>query len=199
MKELSSFIPEESLDYVLSLLQDCQLVISKPRSTKLGDFKPNTPLKGQHTISINSNLNQYSFLITLIHEIAHLKVWNEYGNKVKPHGKEWKSAYKNLMLPLLNNQIFPDNVLRPLSKYLINPSASSGADVQLYFAIEQYSPSNSDMLLLHSLPDRAIFELGNTKKYVKGDKLRKRFKCTELSSGLVYLIHPTAKVKIVEK
>ena len=40
-----------------------------------------------HRISVNGNLNKYSFLITLIHELAHLLTFTQYKNRVDPHGR----------------------------------------------------------------------------------------------------------------
>ena len=64
------FVPEKSrqlLQYWIAEL-NVHVRIAKPRSTKLGDFKVTG---NQMSISINNNLNKYSFLITLTHELAH--------------------------------------------------------------------------------------------------------------------------------
>ena len=59
--------------------------VKKSRSSKYGDYRP--PLKGSnHLITINYDMNKYAFLITLVHEIAHLTNWNKHKDKVKPHG-----------------------------------------------------------------------------------------------------------------
>ncbi|HAD34265.1 MAG TPA: hypothetical protein DCF44_07170 [Chitinophagaceae bacterium] len=44
-------------------------------------------------MSVNGNLNSYHFLITLLHEIAHMLVWEQFRNRVKPHGLEWKHVF----------------------------------------------------------------------------------------------------------
>ena len=70
----------------------CEFKISKNRATKLGDYRH--PFKNNgHKISVNNNLNSYAFLVTTVHEFAHLLTWNEYKNKVKPHGNEWKNNF----------------------------------------------------------------------------------------------------------
>ena len=52
-----------------------ELILHRPRATKLGDFRP--PRKGNIAkITLNSNLGPYQFLTTLTHEIAHLKEKN---------------------------------------------------------------------------------------------------------------------------
>ena len=56
----------------------------------MGDFKIH---KGQLVISINNNLNPYSFLITLTHELAHAFVYRNYKNTRDPHGKKWQLMF----------------------------------------------------------------------------------------------------------
>jgi predicted SprT family Zn-dependent metalloprotease len=46
-------------------------------------------VNGKHEITVNSNLNKYKFLITLIHEISHLVAFEKFGRNIKPHGNEW--------------------------------------------------------------------------------------------------------------
>ena len=99
-------IPEHSKDYIrrLVVLNKIKIFLKKNRKTKYGDFtvKPN----GQKLITINSDLNIYRFLITLLHEIAHFLTYNDYGFYVKPHGIEWKNKFKNLLLPIINPIFF---------------------------------------------------------------------------------------------
>ena len=58
-----------------------------------GDFKP-LKKSGWSQITINNNLNEYGFLITALHEFAHLLVYEKYKNKVHPQGSEWKKLFK---------------------------------------------------------------------------------------------------------
>ena len=104
---LKDYLPAKALAQVLTLLEHdkLQIKIKKERKTRHGDYMrlPN----GKHQITINSNLNQYRFLITLVHEIAHFDAYNLYGKFIKPHGIEWKQTFQHLMLPFLNPEIFP--------------------------------------------------------------------------------------------
>ena len=56
---------------------------------------------------MNGTLNNYSFLITLIHELAHLLTFTQYKNRVEPHGREWKRIYGTMMKDFLTPDIFP--------------------------------------------------------------------------------------------
>ena len=101
LDSLQDFIPKASYDQVIALLSHDNLVVKvkQERKTRHGDYRrlPN----GKHQITINSNLNPYRFLITLIHEIAHFETYKSYGKLIKPHGPEWKSVFQHLMLGFL--------------------------------------------------------------------------------------------------
>ena len=115
MYKLFEKIPEASLEYVKSLIlsENITIKLKKSRKTKHGDFS--VKKNGLCKITINDDLNQYRFLITLIHEISHYKAYKKYGPYVKPHGVEWKNIFKNLLLPIINPEIIPNDILRPLA------------------------------------------------------------------------------------
>ena len=113
----------------------CYLKIVNNRKTKHGDFRK-TP-DGTYQITINYGLNPYRFLLTLIHEIAHLVTYKKH-NKVKPHGIEWKLNFQHLMLPFLKPEIIPNDLMPLLANYLKNPKASTDADVNLSLALKKY-------------------------------------------------------------
>ena len=72
--EVLDYIPVNSFDYVKKIISDDNLVLKvvKERKTKHGDFRK---LKnGSNQITLNYNKNQFRFLITLIHELAHFRV-----------------------------------------------------------------------------------------------------------------------------
>lgn len=128
---ISHYIPEASVTKVLQLLEHDNLtvLVKKERKTRHGDYRklPN----GKHQITVNGSLNKYRFLITLIHEIAHLEAYKNFGKFIKPHGKEWKTTFQYLMLPFLNPDVFPSEILPILAKHFKNPKASSDTDVKL--------------------------------------------------------------------
>lgn len=191
-KILSEFIPEKSIPYIIEWLEKYPLhfKITKERQTKHGDYKARPLEKAQ--ITVNHNLNPYSFLITLVHEMAHHATYLKHSRKVEPHGEEWKSNFQNLMLPLLNNDVFPDDVLRVLAKHLKNPKASSNSDPKLVLVLKNYDP-HTDKILLHSLEIGTTFTL-NGLHFILGIKRRTRFECVELSSNRKYLVNQNAEV-----
>jgi SprT protein len=199
---LKKYIPEYAVptiaDWIIEF--DFKLKIAKERSTKLGDYS--SPRNGMnHVITVNYNLNKYSFLITLVHEIAHLKTFNEYRNTVLPHGAEWKQNFRELMSPFLHTDYLPLDIFYALRKYLLNPAAASCSDVTLMRTLKLYddSSTNGHLILLEHIPFKTHFLYNGSRVFVKGEKIRKRFRCVEMSTGQAYLFSPLAEVEIFEE
>ncbi len=194
-KILSKYIPEQSVDMVIELLDKypCYLKIVNNRKTKHGDFRK-TP-DGTYQITINYGLNPYRFLLTLIHEIAHLVTYKKY-KRIKPHGNEWKRNFQQLMLPFFNPKIIPHDLMPILANYMKNPRASTDADVKLSMALKQYDKKNGKYIVL-DLPINSEF-IHNNRVFVKGKKRRTRHECTEIRSGKKYLFHQNAEVDLVK-
>ena len=195
-KNLQDFIPGEAINQVLKLLEHDNLAVKvkNERKTRHGDYRrlPN----GKHQITINSSLNKYRFLITLIHEIAHFEAFKNYGKFIKPHGVEWKHTFKNLILPFLNPQVFPNNLLPLLAKHFKNPKASSDSDANLALALKQFDEPN-DKTFIFEVPTGSVFKLYNGKIFEMGQKRVKRFECKELKTGRLYLFNPNAEVELI--
>jgi len=193
---LYQYIPETAVLKVLELLAHDNLTVKvkSERKTRHGDYKrlPN----GKHQITVNSNLNSYRFLITLIHEIAHFEAYKEYDRFIKPHGLEWKYTFQHLMLPFLNPDIFPIELLPLLANHFKNPKASSDTDSSLALALRQYDETN-DKTYVFEIPLGQSFKLYNGKVFLKGEKRRKRFECVEVKSGKLYLFNPNAEVELL--
>lgn len=195
--DLEQYLPVGSLQKVLKLLDHDHLVVKvkKERKTRHGDYKK---LSGElHQITINSNLNKFRFLITLLHEIAHFEVYKHHGRSIKPHGKEWKQTFQHIMLPFINPEIFPDSLLSLIANHFKNPKASSDTDQQLSLALKQFDEAN-DLHYVFEVPLGKEFKLYNGKTFRKGLKRVKRFECIELKTGRTYLFNPNAEVKILE-
>ena len=194
--QLQKYIPSSALSQVLNLLEHDNLLvkIKNERKTRHGDYRslPN----GKHQITINSNLNTYRFLITLIHEIAHFEAYKTYGKFIKPHGVEWKRTFQYLMLPFLNPEIFPNSILPLLAKHFKNPKASSDSDVNLALSLKQFDEPNNKTYIFE-VPIGSVFELYNGKIFKMGQKRVKRYECVEVKTGRLYLFNPNAEVEIV--
>jgi hypothetical protein len=194
---LYKYIPEKAVptisEWVLKF--DFKLRIKKSRSSKYGDYRP--PINGgNHLITINYDLNKYAFLITLIHEIAHLSNFNKHKNSVKPHGEEWKLHYKLLMNQFLIPDIFPPDIILALRKYMSNPAASSCSDINLLRVLKQYD-NHKNTILLEDITTGSTFSYNDNRYFIKGEQVRKRFKCKEISSNRLYLFNPLTEVTII--
>lgn len=196
---LSKYLPEFFVSYVTELLlqNKVRYKIVAPRNTKLGDFRPGNSERLPQ-ITVNGNLNRYSFLITTLHEFAHFITFEKYSNKVNPHGKEWKNEFKILLEPIVSHPQFPEDLKRVVSKSLNNLKASSCSDIHLYRELAKFDSEGDDFELLENLEHGSFFLLQN-KIFYKGELRRKRFLCTEIQSQKKYLVNAIAKVKQIEK
>jgi SprT protein len=188
------FVPEEFVELIVELLiaHPIKFKIVPPRKTKLGDFRYGSKLE-KPEITINGNLNPYAFLITTLHEFAHLHTFLEYGNAVSPHGKEWKNNFQKLLLPIIESRKLPQDIEKVLMNSLINVKASSCSDINLSRVLKNYDEAKDGVKLVEELPKNAIFVL-NGREYIKGDLRRKRYLCTEMISKRQYLVNALAEV-----
>lgn len=195
---LRKYIPEEYCDYVATLLVEnpVRFKISKPRKTKLGDFKFNT--QGLHQITVNGNLNKYSFLVTTLHEFAHLTTFTKHGNKVAPHGIEWKNEFRRLLDPVFEINALPNDLSIALGNYFHRMKASSCTDLNLYRALSKYDKTDSSQIHLENLEMNDKFALNN-RTFIKGKLRRTRFLCTDTTNKRTYLISALAKVNKINE
>ena len=171
------------------------LKIVNERQTRHGDYRKG--LNGKHEITVNSNLNKYKFLITLIHEISHLVAFEKFGRNIKPHGNEWKFSFQRLMVPYIRPEIFPAHLLPLLARHFKNPTASSDTDTTLALALKQFDQEN-DKNYVFEIPYGSIFRISNGKIFKKIAVRTKRFECLEISSGKMYLFNPNAEVELLK-
>lgn len=199
--QLKEFIPVSATPQVVAWIieHQIQLTISRPRKTKLGDYRH--PYKGQgHKISVNRDLNPYAFLVTLLHEIAHLFTYNQHKRGVKPHGPEWKANYDFVMQQFLGKKIFPHNVEKAIQQYMMNPAASSCTDCNLMMALRHHDVDKDEkkalgLILLKDLPENQHFCFPNDRRiFRKGPLLRKRYKCRNIFSYGDYTVSALAEV-----
>ncbi|GAB2777955.1 SprT-like domain-containing protein [Salinimicrobium soli] len=193
---LERYIPEHSVEPVFGLIESngIHLKIVNERKTRHGDYR-RMP-SGGHQITVNANLNKYRFLITLIHEIAHLAAFELYGRQIKPHGQEWKRTFQKLMLPFIRPEIFPSELLPVIARHFKNPKASSDTDAHLSVALKRFDEEN-DKNYIFEVPKGSIFRIYNGKIFKKGEKRIKRYECVEVNTGRIYLFQPNAEVELL--
>lgn len=207
---LSKYIPEPAVDTITEWIYkyNFKLKVKRPRASKEGDYT--APHSGRnHTITINKDLNKYAFLITLIHEVAHLVTWEKYKGRVNPHGKEWKSEYSNLLFFFISSSsplggpegaaVFPEEVSRALHKHSQSPSAASCSDLHLARVLKGFD-ANPEKLFLESIPAGTSFRIVSERSkhakdiFVKGEKRRTRYECFHSSTRRKYFVPALCEV-----
>lgn len=197
---LKDFLPDNSFELVMPLIQQhkVHLTISRERQTKLGDYR-NAHAGKNHRISVNGNLNKFSFLITLLHELAHLLTYEQYGNRISPHGREWKTLYGQVLHRFLQHHIFPKDITEELAATLHNPGASTCSEENLQRILMRYDARKPGMKRIEELPPDTIFKLKDGRVFKMGLQVRKRYKCAETATGKLYLFSGVYEVMVVSQ
>jgi hypothetical protein len=194
---LEPYVPEYALESVFELIRvnNVHLKIVNERQTRHGDYRKG--MNGKHEITVNANLNKYRFLITLVHEIAHLVAFEKYGRLIKPHGNEWKMTFQRLMMPFIRPEIFPNQILPLLALHFKNPTASSDTDARLAYALKQFDERKIDVNYIFEVPNSSFFRIKNGRIFQKKGLKVKRYECLEVKTGKTYLFNANAEVEII--
>jgi len=196
MQDFLNYIPLSAQPYCKTLRAqyDFKFILKRSRLTKLGDFRVNRA-SGEYSVSVNRDLNPYQFLITFIHELAHLKVAEDHPRSAKSHGQEWKMAFKELLHPVLTETVFPEPLYSVLKKHMLNPKAAAGSDPKLWNALKEFD-DEKESCQLNSLEDGSSF-IFRKKQFTRVRKRRTRILCKEVTSRRLYLIPGIADVEVI--
>lgn len=199
-RAFSKYVPSKSLDACIDWIVEHKIAvrITKSRNSKYGDYRPPHDGRG-HRISINHDLNKYAFLLTFSHEVAHLITFNKFRFRIDPHGKEWKSEFKRLMIPFLKSDIFPKDLVVAINGYMNNPAASSCSDITLMRTLAKYDKRDERWKLLEEIALNTPFRIRSGREFIKGELLQKNFCCTCLKSKHKYVINPLTEVLPIDK
>lgn len=195
---LQDYLPPNTFEPVYQYLNfyKVHLTVAKERKSILGDYRSKANGKA-HRISVNGNLNNYSFLITLLHELAHLLAFEKYGNNILSHGREWKTVFGQLLAQFIEKDIFPADIKEALLQSLHDPAASSCADEKLLRVLKVYDRAKGTSIFVEDIPSGALFKTHDGKIFRKGEKIRKRFRCEEVKTKRIYLFSPVYEAEIV--
>jgi SprT protein len=198
INHLQDFLPTDTYEPVYNYLNQyhVHLTVARERKSILGDYRHRIHDKN-HRISVNGNLNKFAFLITLLHELAHLLTFEKFGNKVSAHGKEWKFIFGQLLEQFIEKDIFPPDIKKALLQSVQNPAASSCADVHLLRTLRNYDQNNSHLVFVERMAEGILFKTHDGKIFRKGEKIRKRFKCEEIKTKKIYLFSPVYEAEII--
>ncbi|MDA3615207.1 SprT-like domain-containing protein [Polluticaenibacter yanchengensis] len=175
---LRQYLPDNCFELVMPLIlkHKVHLTISRGRKTKLGDYR-NAYGNNNHRISVNGDLNKYAFLVTLIHELAHLLTYEKFGHRVQPHGTEWKSIYSQMLYEFIQHQVLPVDITEALVKTIKKPGASTCSEVDLQRVLNKYDKRHPAMTTVETINIGDTFALPDGRKFVRGEVIRKRIKC----------------------
>lgn len=197
---LNAYLPNGSFDPVIGLINQYKvhLTVTKARKSVLGDYR-HAFQGANHKITVNGNLNQYEFLITLLHELAHLLCYEQYRNRVEAHGKEWKSIYGSLLYSFIQLGIFPEDIHKALKKTLLNPAATANGETKLLLVLRKYNTIKKEgVTLVANIAEGVLFESLNGRVFKRGKKRRIRIECIEIATGQVYSFSALTEVKLVQ-
>lgn len=194
--QLAQYLPEDTYEPVMAYLHHYKvhLTIARSRNSVLGDYRHKHG-SDHHRISVNGNLNKFAFLITLLHELAHLITFENFSNQVLAHGREWKQAYKNLLSQFIEKKVFPDDIEKELKKSLHKPGASTCAEEGLQRILYRYDNKKQDHFLIEQLQPNDVFKTRDNRRFQVIKKRLKRYECLEIETGKTFLFSPVYEVQ----
>ena len=100
------------------------------------------------------------------------------------------------MLPFIQPEIYPKEILPHLANYLKNPKASTDSDVNLSLALRGNNAAVGKNFIFE-IPFGNFFVFKNT-IYQRGNKRRTRYECLNTSNKKVYLFNQNVEVQLQE-
>lgn len=194
---LAAYLPDGTFEQVMAYIVEYKvhLTLTRERQSILGDYR-HPDRKGGHRISVNGTLNKYAFLITLLHEIAHLVTFIHFGNRVASHGKEWKAEFSKILKQFVGKGFLPADVEEAVRQSIQNPAASSCADDNLMRTLKRYDKRKENHFFVEQIPLHQLFRTKDGRIFKKGEKIRKRYRCEEVATSRIYLFSPIYEVEL---
>lgn len=188
---LEKYLPNYSLPYLKEWFGDysIHIKITRGRNSKLGDYRK-MPDKS-HQITLNSTLQPQLFFFVLTHELAHLLAFENFGNRISPHGVEWKNTFSKMLSESIS--VYDEDLKPIILKFLKSPKANfmASPDLVRYFHIEDYEDESS------YIEDLEIKDQFTYRKqiYIIEEKRKKNYLCTQLETDKKYIFKPLARVE----
>ena len=199
--QLQQFLPPDTFEMVAPYFKShtIHLTLTRERKSVLGDYREPTKQHPYHRITVNANLNPYNFLITLIHEMAHMITHQHFDRKAAAHGKEWKTQFRHMLMPFIGKKIFPKDVEQALIKYMQNPAASTCTDHGLFKALYNYDIRKPGYMLVSDLEVGHWFQTEDGRIFEKIEEKRSRSVCKEIGTRRKYLFPGIYEIRRVRR
>lgn len=195
IKNLTTYIGKDAAIYIEKFTRGLALKVrvTKQRDTKYGDYMPSVNGK-QQRITVNGNLDNFSFLITLLHELAHLKAYENFGQKIKAHGSEWKLEFIKIIDDALNNNLFPLDIAKTINlQYVIKKDLSFESRIIINDSINKYLNITIPKRL-EDFPVNSLVSLINGMQVKVIEIKRTRYLCKCLNNNKMYYIQKKIEV-----
>ena len=194
-------LPQVACRYVADLLgrHPVELRVVPRRATKLGDHRPPSSTVPWHRITVNDDLNRYAFLVTLLHELAHLTTHVEHCSRrrLRPHGREWQGQFSRIIEPVVAQRLVPGDLIDALQAAVARPRAATCSDRRLLLALSRYDAVDPGLRRVEQLQLGDLFQLETGRRFIRGARLRSRYRCIEVVTGVEYRVHGLAQVTLV--
>jgi SprT protein len=193
----NKYFPQGSILYCFELWKkyNIQFTVTKPRKSVYGNYRY---FHGIHQITVNGDLKPEAFLVTFLHEVAHLEVREKFGHGRKPHGAEWQNCFRNLLRPMIDQEIFAPDIALALWNHIQNPKATSCTDPELHKLLTHNDSGYfEDEIHVEDLPMGSHF-VYDGREFLLRQKIRTRFDCLEIKTKKAYRFLGAARVRKIE-
>lgn len=191
MEAVTAHLPPTWVDPIRAILALTPILVRvvRRRKTKHGDHRA-TVSEGFSIVTVNASGNQWQFTLTLLHEIAHAHVAQQFPRSAAPHGVEWKHAFRQLLCS--NSHLFPVDLAPRVSDHARHPLYSTDADAGLAVALRKYDTTDLRPTV-QELAHGQMFSLDGKTVMTKGRLLRSWYRCRS-ADGRTFRVAPTARV-----
>jgi SprT protein len=198
-RRLEGRIPASTVPFVVNLLlcQPVQVVVTPPRRTRLGSYTSPLPSRPWHRITVNADLNPYAFLVTLLHEIAHMQAFRAASRRIAPHGREWKRAFGKLLSAVVGDPLLPEDFTAVISDMLTNPRASSCGDPTLTAVLSRYDEQTNPNPRVDELPVGCTFRLSSGRVFRHRRRLRTWHLCEEVHTRQTFRVRGSSQAELL--
>lgn len=191
IQTLQKYLPENTVPFLKDWFGDyyIHIKITRSRNSKLGDYRK-MPDKS-HQITVNSTLEPQLFFFVLTHELAHMVAFEKFGNRISPHGQEWKHTFRTMLIQSIS--IYKDDLKPIILKFSKSPKANfmASPDLVRYFHLKEL-PDNH--FFVEDLQPHNEF-IYRKQRYIFIEKLKKNYLCKNLNNGKNYVFKGLASVE----